>query len=105
MLKTQICVTRPQCVKKFHVKHLNCELYYKFPEDDPIVSEHVAAGPNPGRQRIVDVAVGRRRSSNLGQDSEVNVAYSSNNSSYGRYMGVYYVRVSELPQGVDSGGW
>jgi hypothetical protein len=53
-------------IKKFHVKHLNCELYYKFPEDDTIVPEHVVTGPNPGRQRIVDVAPCRRRSSNLG---------------------------------------
>jgi hypothetical protein len=45
----------------------------------------VVSGPNPSWERIVDVALGRRRSSNLGQESEVVVTYSNNNSSYWRY--------------------
>ena len=52
----------------------------------------------------MDVALCRKRSLELDQDSEVKVAYSSNNSSYRRYNGVY-VRVCELQQGEDSGGW
>jgi len=53
----------------------------------------------PGSERIMDVTLGRRRNSNLGQGSEVKVPCSSNNLPCFNIWNVYCVPVSELQQG------
>jgi hypothetical protein len=59
----------------------------------------VVSRPDPGRECILDVALlGEGRSSNLGQDSEVKAAHSSNNFSVLDTWVLHYVLVSELQQ-------